>query len=116
MSLLRSTDRLTRARHFLGDLPGSVVTFWRRSLRTRVVTAIVVLSAVVVGSVGWLVLSQITDGLVKSRVQASVAEARTETSTARERSRRRHWSAFRRLPPGIYICARSARIRAAAAS
>jgi two-component system sensor histidine kinase MtrB len=31
------------------------------------------------------VLRQITDGLVKSRVDASVAEARTETATARER-------------------------------
>ena len=69
----------------LRRLPGSVLTFWRRSLRTRVVTAIVVLCAIVVGSVGWLVMSQITDGLVKSRVEASVAEARTETTTARER-------------------------------
>ena len=48
-------------------------------------TAIVVLCAVVVGSVGWLVMRQISDGLVKSRVDASVAEARTETATARER-------------------------------
>jgi two-component system sensor histidine kinase MtrB len=61
------------------------MTFWRRSLRTRVVTAIVVLCAVVVGSVGWLVMRQISDGLVQSRVDASVAEARTETATARER-------------------------------
>ena len=51
----------------------------------RVVSAIVVLCAVVVGSVGWMVMRQITDGLVKSRVDASVAEARTETATARER-------------------------------
>jgi two-component system sensor histidine kinase MtrB len=50
-----------------------------------VVTAIVVLCALVVGSVGWLVMRQIADGLVKSRVDASVAEARTETATARER-------------------------------
>ncbi|MCW2846195.1 MAG: ATP-binding region, ATPase domain protein [Marmoricola sp.] len=89
MRHLRATDRLTRLRHFsgrvLGSLPTSVVSFWRRSLRTRVVTAIVVLCALVVGSVGWLVLSQITDGLVTSRVQASVAEARTETATARDR-------------------------------
>jgi two-component system sensor histidine kinase MtrB len=62
-----------------------VLTFWRRSLRTRVVTAIVVLCALVVGSVGFMVMRQITDGLVKGRVDASVAEARTETATARER-------------------------------
>ncbi|MCW2828250.1 MAG: mtrB, partial [Marmoricola sp.] len=48
-------------------------------------TAIVLLCAILVGSVGWLVMSQITDGLVKARVEASVAEARTETDTARER-------------------------------
>ena len=69
----------------LRRLPAGALTFWRRSLRTRVVTAIVVLCAVVVGSVGWLVMRQIADGLVKSRVDASVAEARTETATARER-------------------------------
>jgi two-component system sensor histidine kinase MtrB len=81
MSRLRASELLTQLR----GVPGSVLTFWRRSLRTRVVTAIVVLCAVVVGSVGWLVLRQITDGLVKSRVDASIAEARTETATARER-------------------------------
>ena len=74
-------ERLAKLRR----LPAGALTFWRRSLRTRVVTAIVVLCAVVVGSVGWLVMRQISDGLVKSRVNASVAEARTETATARER-------------------------------
>ena len=65
--------------------PSNVLHLWRRSLRLRVVTAIVVLSAVVVGSVGFMVMRQISNGLVKSRVDASVAEARTETATARER-------------------------------
>src|SRR3954464_2140371 len=64
--------------------PSSALHLWRRSLRTRVVTAIVVLSAVVVGSVGFMVMRQISSGLVKGRVDSSVAEARTETSTARE--------------------------------
>ncbi len=77
--------RTARLRRLLAVLPASMLTFWRRSLRTRVVTAIVVLSALVVGSVGWMVMRQIRDGLVNSRVDASVAEARTETSTARER-------------------------------
>ena len=63
----------------------SLPSFWRRSLRTRVVTAIVVLCALVVGSVGFLVMRQISDGLVRSRVNASLAEARSETSTARDR-------------------------------
>lgn len=47
--------------------------------------SIVVLSAVVVGTVGFLVIGQITNGLVKSRVNVSVAEATSETATARER-------------------------------
>ncbi len=85
MSQPSPTDGRTGVRPFLRGLPGSALTFWRRSLTTRVVTAIVLLCALVVGSVGWMVMRQITDGLVKSRVDASVAEARTETATARER-------------------------------
>ncbi len=80
-----STDRLSRVWALVSVWPRKLLTLWRRSLRTRVVTAIVVLSALVVGSVGWMVMRQIRDGLVKGRVDASVAEARTETSTARER-------------------------------
>jgi len=64
--------------------PSSALHLWRGSLRIRVVTAIVVLCALVVGSVGFMVMRQISNGLVKGRVDASVAEARTETSTARE--------------------------------
>ena len=81
----RGSDRLARVGALLRAWPRSALGLWRRSLRLRVVTAIVVLSALVVGSVGWLVMRQITDGLVQSRVDASVAEARTETATARER-------------------------------
>jgi two-component system sensor histidine kinase MtrB len=85
MSQPSLTEQPTGLRPFLRGLPGSVLTAWRRSLTFRVVTAVVLLCALVVGSVGWLVTRQITDGLVKSRVDASVAEARTETATARER-------------------------------
>ena len=81
----QGTERLARVGALLRAWPRSALGLWRRSLRLRVVTAIVVLSALVVGSVGWLVMRQITDGLVQSRVDASVAEARTETATARER-------------------------------
>ena len=69
-----------RLRHALGD----ALTFWRRSIRTRVVVTIVLLGAVVAGSVGWLLIRQITDGLVNSRVNASRAEAINETGFARE--------------------------------
>ncbi|MCX6397012.1 MAG: MtrAB system histidine kinase MtrB [Propionibacteriales bacterium] len=59
--------------------------FWRRSIRTRVVVAIVLLGALVAGSVGLFVTRQISDGLVRTRVKASVAEAVGETDSARER-------------------------------
>lgn len=91
MSQSSSTDpattpgRAARVRSVVRGLPRAALRFWRRSLRTRVVTAIVVLSALVVGSAGWMVMRQISDGLVRSRVDASLAEARSETATARER-------------------------------
>jgi two-component system, OmpR family, sensor histidine kinase MtrB len=80
----QGTEGLSRVWAFVRAWPNSALHLWRRSLRTRVVTAIVVLSAVVVGSVGFMVTRQISSGLVKGRVDASVAEARTETATARE--------------------------------
>lgn len=60
------------------------LTFWRRSIRTRVVVTIVLLGAVVAGSVGWLLVRQISDGLVQSRVNASRSEAVAQTASARE--------------------------------
>ncbi len=84
-----ATDRLARGStrwwSRVRGAPRGVLTVWRRSLRLRVVTAIVVLSALVVGSVGWLAMRQIANGLVDGRVDVSLAEARTETATARER-------------------------------
>ena len=50
-------------------------TFWRRSIQARVVLSTVLLSAVVVSLVGWTLMRQITDGLVRDRVDAAVAEA-----------------------------------------
>ena len=59
-------------------------SLWRRSIRTRVVVTTVVLGAVVAGSVGWLLVRQIADGLVQSRVNASRAEAISQTTSARQ--------------------------------
>ena len=50
------------------------LTFWRRSIQARVVASTVLLSAVVVGVVGWLLLQQTRDGLLDQRVAAVVAE------------------------------------------
>ncbi|MFL6133985.1 MAG: hypothetical protein ACJ72A_14365, partial [Nocardioidaceae bacterium] len=59
-------------------------SLWRRSIRTRVVVTTVVLGALVAGSVGWLLVQQIADGLVQSKVNAARAEAISQTTSARE--------------------------------
>ncbi|HET8561102.1 MAG TPA: MtrAB system histidine kinase MtrB [Marmoricola sp.] len=78
-------DRAATALRRLRELLRPALGLWRRSIRTRVVVATVVLSALVAGTVGWLVMQQITDGLVQSRVSTSVAEATSETDNARDR-------------------------------
>jgi two-component system sensor histidine kinase MtrB len=50
-------------------------TFWQRSIQARVVVSTLLLSAVVVTLVGWVLMRQITDGLVASKTNAAVAEA-----------------------------------------
>jgi two-component system sensor histidine kinase MtrB len=77
-------ERLGAAWERVRRLLGLALTSWRRSIRTRVVVAVVLLCAIVAGSVGWLVLRQITDGLVRSRTDASVTEAISETNAIRE--------------------------------
>ncbi|MGH3445390.1 MAG: MtrAB system histidine kinase MtrB, partial [Nocardioidaceae bacterium] len=60
-------------------------TIWRRSIQARVVISILLLSAVVVTLVGWVLLRQVTDGLVSSRTTAAVAEASRATLDAQHR-------------------------------
>ncbi|MBA3782168.1 MAG: two-component sensor histidine kinase, partial [Nocardioides sp.] len=70
------------------ELPTAVrrgLTVWRRSIQVRVVASTVLLSAAVVSIVGWFLLQQTRDGLLQHRVDAVVAEARTETAEARTR-------------------------------
>ena len=70
------------------NLPAALrrgLTFWRRSIQARVVASTVLLSAVVVGIVGWVLLQQTRDGLLDNRVEAVVAEANNETTEARSR-------------------------------
>lgn len=64
---------------------GRALAFWRRSIRARVVLSIVVLSAIVISTVGWLVFRQIAAGLVDSRVDDATAEATNEVASAQER-------------------------------
>jgi two-component system, OmpR family, sensor histidine kinase MtrB len=51
------------------------VSLWRRSILTRVVVSTLVLSALVVFLVGWVLLHQVTDGLLDSKRTAAVSEA-----------------------------------------
>ncbi|WP_241153715.1 MtrAB system histidine kinase MtrB [Nocardioides pantholopis] len=69
-------------------LPAGVrpaLTFWRRSIQARVVVSTLVLSAIVVGAVGWFLLQQTREGLLEHRVDAVVAEAENETAEAQNR-------------------------------
>ncbi|NYG55207.1 MtrAB system histidine kinase MtrB [Nocardioides perillae] len=59
--------------------------FWRRSIQLRVVVSTLLLTAAVVGAVGWFLLQQTRDGLLDNRVEAVVAEAENETAEAENR-------------------------------
>ena len=50
-------------------------TFWQRSIQVRVVVSTLLLSAAVVTLVGWVLMRQITDGLVAGKAGSSVADA-----------------------------------------
>lgn len=63
------------------------LTFWRRSIQARVVASTVVLSALVIGVVGWFLVQQTRDGLLDQREDAAVTEASRVTAEARERLR-----------------------------
>ncbi len=52
-----------RPRESVRALVGRGLTVWRRSIQARVVVTVLLLSAIVVGVVGWVLLRQITDGL-----------------------------------------------------
>jgi len=62
--------------------PRRWLTFWRRSIQARVVARTLLLSALVVGAVGWFLLQQTRDGLLDNRVDVVVAEASDETAEA----------------------------------
>jgi len=60
-------------------------TVWRRSIQARVVLSTLLLCAVVVSLVGWVLLRQITGGLVNGKTEASVNEAARATAEAQRR-------------------------------
>ncbi len=60
------------------------VATWRRSLHLRVVTGTLVLSTLVTLFAGWILLRQVTDGVLRAKVDASVAEASAGFRAAQE--------------------------------
>ncbi len=60
-------------------------TFWRRSIQARVVVSTVLLSAAVAAVVGWVLLQQVSDGLLAGKTRSSVAEATRGTVDAQRR-------------------------------
>ncbi|MGL5809108.1 MAG: MtrAB system histidine kinase MtrB [Nocardioides sp.] len=59
--------------------------FWRRSLAARVVLSTVLLAAAVIGVVGWLLLQQTREGLLRNRAEKVLDVARIETKEAETR-------------------------------
>ncbi|MDQ4114527.1 MAG: hypothetical protein M3306_26050, partial [Actinomycetota bacterium] len=61
------------------------LTFWRRSIQARVVVSTLVLSAIVICAVGWFLLQQTRDGLLRHRVDVVVGEVEAEVAATRDR-------------------------------
>ncbi|MBO0842949.1 MAG: HAMP domain-containing histidine kinase [Nocardioides sp.] len=62
-----------------------VFSLWRRSIQARVVVITVGLTAAAVGLVGWVLLEQISSGLVQDRVDSAISGAAEETADAQSR-------------------------------
>jgi two-component system, OmpR family, sensor histidine kinase MtrB len=85
-SIRESTRTSTRTSTWVAPLSlRRGLAIWRRSIQFRVVASTVLLSLLVIGAVGWLLLLQTRDGLLSNRVQAAIAEAANETAEARGR-------------------------------
>lgn len=61
------------------------LTFWRRSIQARVVVSTLLLSAIVISAVGWLLLQQTRDGLLRHRAEVVVGEVDAEVADTRDR-------------------------------
>lgn len=61
------------------------LTFWRRSIQARVVVSTLLLSAIVISAVGWLLLQQTREGLLRHRVDVVVGEVDATVAYHRDR-------------------------------
>jgi len=73
------------------------IALWRRSLKLRVVTTTVASSLVAILLLGNVLVTQVRDGLLDDRRQASLAEASTGLRTAQEA-----FDSADRSEPGVY--------------
>ncbi|WP_345099177.1 hypothetical protein [Nocardioides kongjuensis] len=78
-------EALRRCWGWLAPRLRRALTFWRRSIQARVVASTVVLSAVVVSGVGWILLQQTRDGLLRHRSEVVLGEVDAEVADAQDR-------------------------------
>jgi two-component system, OmpR family, sensor histidine kinase MtrB len=78
-----SLDRLGRQPAL--DAVTRALTLWRRSIQVRVVASTVVLSALVIGVVGWFLVQQTRDGLLEQSEEAALSEAARVTAETNDR-------------------------------
>lgn len=79
--------RTTLGRARAAEVLRRALTFWRRSIQARVVASVVLLSALVIGVVGWFLVQQTRDGLLEQREDAAVSEAAQVTAEAADQLR-----------------------------
>jgi len=79
------TDALVLVRRVVAWPFRSLVQVWRVSLQARVVLSTLALGAVVLTLTAWLLSNQIADGLVDSKRQTSLAQARAGFADAQAR-------------------------------
>ncbi|WP_435532168.1 MtrAB system histidine kinase MtrB [Rhodococcus antarcticus] len=80
-AVARAWGRTAGARRFAAAAGAQLATRWRRSLQLRVVVSTLVLSTVVVLVLGLVLLSQITDRLLESKITAATDEIERARST-----------------------------------
>ena len=78
----RVVDSLRSFGHVLATPVRELAGLWRRSIQARVVIGTVILSTVLTMLAGFILLRQVTNGLLDSKEQTSIAQARSGAVTA----------------------------------
>ncbi|HET7172788.1 MAG TPA: MtrAB system histidine kinase MtrB [Nocardioidaceae bacterium] len=68
--------------HAVGAPARWLVVGWRRSIQARVVMSVLALSAILAFLAGWVLLRQVTEGLLDSKQQAALTQAAAGIDTA----------------------------------